>query len=229
MKNKISFSTIVSVIISILPFGVYYSLYSQMPSQIPIHYNANGVIDRFVDKSSYEILLMCGIGILGFIIMKTLSLIIIKLSDSAKQNNSKIIGLIMDITTLLVTILFTGISIYFLVTAANIYKFDTLEIFKLSNVFSGIIAIVLGNYLPKFKQSKLSGFRTKTTLSNKEIWFKTQRFCGRVWIIGGVLIIICSFLLGHMSFAVSVALAPIAYTLMIIIPAIYSKKISEVN
>jgi len=39
----------------------------------------------------------------------------------------------MNITTLLVTILFTGISIYFLVTAANIYKFDTLEIFKLIN------------------------------------------------------------------------------------------------
>lgn len=229
MKNKISFSTIVSVIISILPFGVYYSLYNQMPSQVPIHYNANGVIDRFVDKSSYEILLMCGIGILGFIIMKTLSLIIIKLNDSAKQNNSKIIGLIMSVTTLLVTILFTGISIYFLVTDANIYKFDTLEIFKLSNVFSGIIAIVLGNYLPKFKQSNLSGFRTKTTLTNKEIWFKAQRFCGRVWIIGGVLIIICSFLLGNMSFAVSAALAPISYTLMVIIPAIYSKKISEVN
>jgi hypothetical protein len=34
------------------------------------------------------------------------------------------------------------------------------------------------------------------------------------------------FLLSHMSFAVSVALSPIAYILIAIVPAIYSKKIS---
>lgn len=221
--KKINFLLVISLFISLIPFAIYAYYYPQMPSQIAIHYNGNGVIDRYVNKSSYEVFLMCGISLIVIIIMKLVELFILLTSknDKNQKDNIHIIKLIMNITILAISVLFSVISIYFLIISTGVYKLNTLDIFEISNIFLGIIFIIMGNYMPKIKQNAFAGFRTKLTLSDENIWFKAQRFAGYVWIILGATTIIISIVLGHVSLVLSLSLSFIFPIIAVIIPIIY--------
>lgn len=200
-----------------------------MPSKIPIHYNINGIADTFVQKSSAEVFIMSAFGLLSIVFMKLIGLGIIKCSENRNEENIKVVKLVMDIIVFLTTILATVISSYLLVVTTGSFKLNLLYILEISNIMLGLLAIIFGNYMPKYKQNKFSGFRTKATLSDKTIWFKAQRFSGKVWIFGGTTLIIFSILLGGISLAVSLTIGPIVYIFMVIIPAIYSNNLSKTS
>lgn len=221
MKIKNSFLTIILLFISIIPFGLYIYCYPQFPNEIVIHYK-NGIADRFVNKSSYEILIMCGLGLFGLFLMKSLELLAVKTSQFDKKQKDT-----MNISTIVITILFTGISIYFLIISTGVYKLSALDIIEITNVVLGILFIILGNYMPKFKQNKFFGFRTNHTLSDENVWFKTQRFSRKVWVIGGVVMIIVSVILGRKTLGISSSLSLIFLLLMTILPYIYSNRLSH--
>ncbi|MGL5869371.1 SdpI family protein [Clostridium chrysemydis] len=67
--------------------------------------------------------------------------------------------------------------------------------FKLIYVALGVGFIILGRYLPKLKRNKLIGIRTSKTLSSDEIWEKTHKFGGKVFIAFGALFTIISLII----------------------------------
>ncbi|MDP4178575.1 MAG: SdpI family protein [Bacillota bacterium] len=226
MKNKINIITLISVIIAIIPLLIYFRFYSIMPSKVPIHYNFNGIEDRFVQKSSVEVITMSSFGIISILFMKLIGLVVIKFSDNINKERVKVV---MDIIVLLTTLLATAVSSYFLVLTTGIFKLNLLYIFQMINIMLGILAIIIGNYMPKFRQNKFSGFRTKAALSDKNIWFKTQQFSGKVWIFSGIILIIFSIILGSISLTISLTIGPIVYIFMAIIPVTYSQNISKIS
>lgn len=64
----------------------------------------------------------------------------------------------------------------------------------------------IGNYLPKCRQNYTIGIRVKWAVENEENWNATHRFAGKVWAVGGVLMMGCSFLPEEISIYVFVAL-----------------------
>lgn len=58
----------------------------------------------------------------------------------------------------------------------------------------GIMLIALGNYLPKCRQNYTIGIKLPWTLEDEDIWNRTHRFTGWLWIICGILFIIEGFL-----------------------------------
>ena len=58
----------------------------------------------------------------------------------------------------------------------------------------GFMFIIIGNYLPKCKQNFTLGIKIKWTLENEENWNKTHRFAGKVWFIGGFIMLLTAFL-----------------------------------
>jgi uncharacterized membrane protein len=54
----------------------------------------------------------------------------------------------------------------------------------------GVFYIVIGNLLPKFRQNFFVGVRTPWTLSSDLSWEKTHRLAGRLFVAGGVLLLI---------------------------------------
>ncbi len=52
----------------------------------------------------------------------------------------------------------------------------------------GILFVIMGNYFGKIKQNWFIGIRTPWTLSSNEVWNKTHRMGGKLFILGGVLI-----------------------------------------
>lgn len=49
----------------------------------------------------------------------------------------------------------------------------------------GLLFIVLGNYMPKFRQNSYMGIRVKWTMESEANWNATHRFGGKVWVAGG--------------------------------------------
>ena len=49
----------------------------------------------------------------------------------------------------------------------------------------GLLFIVLGNYMPKFRQNSFMGIRVKWTLESEANWNATHRMGGKVWVAGG--------------------------------------------
>ena len=75
--------------------------------------------------------------------------------------------------------------------------------------------------MPKFKQNFYAGIKTSWTLSDEEVWFKTHRFGGKIWFIGGILMMITVFLPNTLkiiiffSIVLILVLAPIIYSYLI--------------
>jgi len=58
----------------------------------------------------------------------------------------------------------------------------------------GLLFIILGNYFGKIKMNWFMGIRTPWTLSSEEVWNKTHRFGGKMFILAGLLMMAQIFL-----------------------------------
>lgn len=76
----------------------------------------------------------------------------------------------------------------------------------------GLLFIVTGNYLGKIKPNWFMGIRTPWTLSSEEVWNKTHRFGGKMFILAGLLMILEAFL--PLSWKLPVFIAMIAVLLL---------------
>ena len=82
-------------------------------------------------------------------------------------------------------------------------------------LFMGALFVIIGNYMPKCKQSYTLGIKLPWTLNDEENWNKTHRMAGFLWVIGGVIIMATAFL--GIFWLFFVILIP-----MVIIPTVYS-------
>ena len=64
-------------------------------------------------------------------------------------------------------------------------------IVRILPLFLGFLFLVIGNLLPKCPYSRVLGIRLPWTLASEQNWFATHRFAGRVWMIGGFLMLFC--------------------------------------
>ena len=56
---------------------------------------------------------------------------------------------------------------------------------------TGLLFMVIGNYLPKVKQNNTIGIRVVWSLMDEENWNATHRFSGKLWMASGILCMIC--------------------------------------
>jgi uncharacterized membrane protein len=81
----------------------------------------------------------------------------------------------------------------------------------------GLLMVIIGNWLPKCKQSWTLGIKLPWTLADEENWNRTHRFAGPVWVVCGMVVMLCALLGG--SFLWLMAAAVVA---AVAVPAVYS-------
>ena len=81
----------------------------------------------------------------------------------------------------------------------------------------GLLMVIIGNWLPKCKQTYTLGIKLPWTLENEDNWNRTHRFAGPVWVVCGLVIMLCSLIGGAFLW---VMLA--AFLVMIFAPTVYS-------
>ena len=185
MTTKRLYSMIVMLIA--LSFAVTAVLLIFMPEQVPMHYNAVGVMDRMGSKYENLILPVCAavIGILFAVIGKSRKHI-------AEEK-------ILLITGVFLLLFFNVLSIYFMYQAIVYSPGAALDIdrdvARLTFIALGILLIVIGNLMPKFRKNYLFGLRTKWTLASDYVWQKSNRFCGMTAVLCGFAMMLCSAVL----------------------------------
>lgn len=108
-KNRMTIS--ICTIAAIIPLLLYMYLYRQMPDFVPIHYNGE-VADRFVDKRSYEVLIVSLFSWFGFALIRLLQLLLRKLFLRSYIENLALNHRIWNAATVLVTVGFSVVSIF---------------------------------------------------------------------------------------------------------------------
>ena len=82
----------------------------------------------------------------------------------------------------------------------------------------GIMFTAIGNYLPKTKMNYTVGIKVSWAYSSEENWNATHRFAGKVWVIGGILMLLGIFL----PEGIAIALMFLDMAVLCILPVVYS-------
>ncbi len=201
--NKLK--TAISVIILLLPilFGII--MWNKLPDVMTTHWGVDGRAHGFSGKAFAVFGLPAVLLVFHFVcLMFTLK------DKKQKEQNPKALGIIFWIIPF-ISVFTNGIMYY----AAFGKEFN------LENVTPGLIGVMfifIGNYLPKVKQNRTLGIKLPWTLKNEENWNKTHRLGGKLWVIGGIIMLFSVFL---PAMAMATAMCCVIAA-MVIIPVIYS-------
>lgn len=189
-------------VIILAPIVVGLILWDKLPAQMATHFDANGVADDWSPKEFAVFGLPLLLLAVHWFCMAFTSV------DPKKQNFSdKIITLIMWLCPV-VSIAGNG--------ATYLYALDnTVNTVPMVLLLVGSMFLVIGNYMPKMKQSYTIGIKIPWALNSEENWNRTHRMGGRTFMLAGFITIIAGFMQLFW-------LVPVALIIATFIPVIYS-------
>lgn len=216
MKHKETTDSIVhDLVIAAVPFLVYASIYRALPSKIPVHYSFDGIADRFASKLSVEALILCSLGYCGCLLGGVLKKMVLAMGKTQENNNTPTTAKLMAYNQTILTAFFSVLSLYFIAAMLQNSVPDTLFILRTAYLVLSVLFIIIGNFLPKLKKNRVTGVKTKYSQSSDDAWMKSQRFGGRLLVIGGITsLIVC--LIPGISAKSAVILSTIIFAFMIL-------------
>ena len=146
-----------------------------LPDRIPIHFNSTWEADGYGPKEMIFLLASLPVAIMG--LFQVLPKI-----DPKKSNYLKHSGIFHLMRNIIVI---SMIGMNWLSIALSFY--EDWNIKRILPIFTGIILILIGNYLPKMKSNYFVGIKTPWALANETVWRKTHKFGGYVFVIYGFL------------------------------------------
>lgn len=180
LKNNKGTLILTSIII-LIPMLVGLILWNQFPDQMPIHWNASGGIDGWGSKLFAVVLLpLFLLGIHWFCIIVTAT------DPKAKDIEGKSLLLVLWVCP------FMSVLICALVYATALGIPISVEV--ILPLMLGAMFMVIGNYIPKCKQNYTIGIKVSWALEDEGNWNATHRFAGKIWVLGGAVIMATSFL-----------------------------------
>lgn len=222
MKHKETTGSILpDLVLAAVPFLVYASIYRYLPSEIPVHYSFDGIADRFASRLSVEALLLCSLGYCGLLLGVLLRKMILAMGKTQENKNTQTAAKLMTYNQTFLTIFFSALSLYFISVMLQNSIPDTLFILRTAYLVLSVLFIVIGNYIPKLKKNRVSGVKTKYSQSSDDAWMKSQRFGGRLLVVGGITsLVVC--LVPGISEKSAVILSSMIFVLMILGLLIFS-------
>ncbi|PFF05446.1 hypothetical protein CN315_24050 [Bacillus cereus] len=152
-----------------------------LPDAMAVHWGTEGV-NGYASKFNAMLLL------LGIMIFTYVLLTITPKIDPKKKNYDKFSKGYMIINYSVVVLLFL---VNMLVIGVGL-GYD-IPMNSTPLILVGLLFIVIGNYLPQCKPNYFVGIKTPWTLSNEEVWRKTHRFSGKVFVVLGIIMILSVF------------------------------------
>lgn len=157
-------------------------MYTELPDIVPIHWGIDGHPDQMGNKLTQ--ILFFPIIALIFVIV---SPIVPRLDP--KKDNYKKFAPIWEIVQFSILALF--FYIYLVTFYAILHPEINIGVFMMSGI--GILFLILGNYLGKIRQNYFVGIKLPWTIDNEEVWNKTHRFGGKIFMFGGIIMLFDSY------------------------------------
>lgn len=169
--------------IVLLPFLYLAYVWNQLPEQVPMHYNVEGEVDRYGDKSEL-IMIPIMMPLLIYAILLAVPYI-----DPKKQLHK--MGSKYHTLKLLLTTFMSILALVIIYTAKNESWANPNYIL----LMVGVLFIILGNYFKTLKANYFIGIRTPWTLESEAVWKETHKLAGKLWFGGGILVVLFSLIL----------------------------------
>ena len=201
LKNHFLSTTLLT-----LPFVLIAFFWGQIPDTIPTHWNIDGEADDFGSKSSLFILPIVNIAVF------LLFLVIPKIDP--KKTFSQFGKTYRILVSAILGLLFLVFCVVLLMALGIVNDSTNLILYLVIGLF-----LIIGNYLGKVRPNYFLGIRTPWTLENEEVWVKTHRLGGKLWVIASIVMLLASFIAVGRAFAILFGI----YTVIIaVVPIVYS-------
>ena len=202
-KNK-GLMILTSVII-LLPMVAGILLWGRLPERMATHWGVNGEADGWSSRP---------VAVFGLpLFLLAIHWLGVWMTGQDRRNrnqNEKVLQMMFWIAP--------AISLFGIGSTYASALGQTLPIDRLALLLLGIIFTMIGNYLPKCRQNYTIGIKIVWTLSDEENWNATHRLAGKLWMAGGLLLMLCAFLPGTALRWV----LPVVLGIMVAIPIVYS-------
>lgn len=180
MKSK--HISIILLALIMVSFMATLALYSQLPNQIPMHWNVKGEVDRYGGR--IMIFMTLGLPLLLMGLFKVLPMIDPKRDNYRKHKKAyemTIFGIVLMMVILHWMILLSSVGY-------------NIKIDQIVPILVGVLFIVIGNYMTQVRHNYFFGIRTPWTLASETVWKKTHRLGGYLFSFTGIMTIILSII-----------------------------------
>ena len=160
-------------------------LYPRLPETLPSHWNFRGQADGFVHKPFGPFLgpaMMTGV-LLLFMALPAIS------PRGFRFETFRPVWAILEGSIL---------GLLFLIHALALMQAMGKPVDMNRGVAAGVglLLVVLGNFMGKVTRNFFVGIRTPWTLASEEVWLRTHRFGGRLFVLAGLVLFVSAFLGG---------------------------------
>ena len=176
---------IVVAILALAPLIATAVAYRYLPDQVPVHWNIDGTVSY---GARWNMFALGSLNLLLAILFPLLPKI-----DPRRENYLKFQK---HYDMFLIGIMLFGGAVWSL----SMYQCFAPEAISMNRVVAiglSLLFIFVGNLLPKIKNNFFMGIKNPWTLSSDDVWNKTHRLAGFLFVIAGAVSLAGSFLLSN--------------------------------
>ncbi|CAB3389791.1 SdpI family protein [Kyrpidia spormannii] len=195
------------LVIALIPLIIAGLYWDQLPNQLAVHFDLHNRPNGFQSKGWF-LVMAAGLNLGIAALMKVAMWI-----DPKRENYMKFSGFYQAFRLLMAAFL-SGIDVVLIYY--NLGQRFNIQLIVLGGI--GVVFILLGNFMARIRFNYFIGIRTPWTLANEEVWRRTHRMAGPLWVAAGFLAFVSAFLPGDLAVWIFLA-GTLAAAL---IPTIYS-------
>ena len=205
MIRKHKKTLILTSLLTLLPMFVGLLLRDKLPEMMPTHWGFDGQPDGWSNTTT-------AIFVMPLIMLAAhwICTLFTAKDKSNQDRNEKMQVLVFWIIPILSN-LCCGLM-YALALDAD------LSITNIMFAFMGLLFALIGNYMPKCKMNSTIGIKVYWTYTSEENWNATHRLAGKIWFLGGLMMLFIALL--PAKYVIGVFLAVTA--VIVIVPILYS-------
>ncbi len=205
-------SPFIAAFIMAIPFIYLGMHYQNLPETVPTHFNGEGNADKFGHKSSLWLVttILSTVGLGTYLLISNLHKIDPKKTAQTSANTLKSIGIIVVVFLTVINLTITHSIISYP------SKFDIIKIILPA---IGLLLSFIGYHMHTIQPNYFIGLRLPWTLEDDENWKATHRLASKLWVPGGIIIAIISWLV---PFFTAFIITIIITAIIVIIPTVFS-------
>lgn len=193
-----------------VPFAYLGAIWNDLPEQVPLHWNLQGEADRWGSRSELWV-----IPTVTALLVYIIFLVVPQIDP--KKRLAEMGAKYTQLKFLMVAAM-AALAVMILHMAQTGGSVSTTPVL----VVVGVLVAVLGNYMKTVRPNYFIGIRTPWTLESPEVWSKTHQLAGKLWFLGGLLMVAFALIFeGPAQFGLvlgtglAVSLIPVVYSFLI--------------
>lgn len=157
-------------------------VYPHLPPYVPGHWNIRGEVDAYYPR------LFGAFFAPVLVIVLYLLMLFLPLVDPKKENYQRFAKAYAFLRW---SVVMFGVVLY-LVTIMAALKLPV-NVGFVVKASVAVLFMIIGNFMGQLRHNYFVGIKTPWTLASEEVWQKTHRKAGKLWVAGGLLCLALSF------------------------------------